>query len=48
MFAARLIPGIDLIVGGHSHTFLWSNCERPAAPKAPATIEVRAIGSLVP
>ncbi len=29
MFAARLIPGIDLIVGGHSHTFLWSNSSGP-------------------
>jgi hypothetical protein len=23
VYAAKLIPGLDLIIGGHSHSFLW-------------------------
>ena len=30
VYAAKLIPGVDLIIGGHSHSFLWH--DKNAAP----------------
>lgn len=30
VYAAKLIPDVDLVIGGHSHTFLWSGGNPPA------------------
>jgi hypothetical protein len=29
VYAAKLIPGLDLVIGGHSHSFLWHDKDNP-------------------
>jgi hypothetical protein len=31
LVAASAVPGLDLIIGGHSHSFLWPNPDAPPA-----------------
>jgi 5'-nucleotidase len=31
LVAASALPGLDLVIGGHSHSFLWPNPDAPPA-----------------
>lgn len=39
LVAANAIPGLDLIIGGHSHSFLWPEPDSPPAFYKPDTIK---------